>query len=109
MIELIGIVACLIACIAVPFMVGNIKSGAAFKKAPEKRAELLIAFRKQFNWLGWVGLIFGVLEMGTYFITDEPGEADFKIAAGVLWLVLSGLCFYGLRSIADVPAVAPGA
>jgi len=42
--------------------------------------------------------------MGMYFITDEPGEADFKIFAGALWLVLSGLCFYGLRSIADVPA-----
>jgi hypothetical protein len=104
MIELIGIVACLIACIAVPYTIQSIRSGAAFKKAPEKRAELLTAFRKQFNWLGWVGVIFGVLEMGMYFITDEPGEGIFKIIAGVLWLVLSGLCFYGLRSIADVPA-----
>jgi hypothetical protein len=104
MIELIGIVACLIACIGVPFMVKSIRSGAAFKKAPEKRAELLTAFRKQFTWLGWVGLVFGILQMGMYFITDEPGEADFKIFAGALWLVLSGLCFYGLRSIADVPA-----
>jgi hypothetical protein len=104
MIELIGIVACLIACIGVPFMVKSIRSGAAFRKTPEKRAELLTAFRKQFTWLGWVGLVFGILQMGMYFITDEPGEADFKIFAGALWLVLSGLCFYGLRSIADVPA-----
>jgi hypothetical protein len=109
MIELIGIVACLIACIAAPFIVKSIRSGAAFKKAPEKRAELLTAFRKQFTWLGWVGLVFGVLEMGMYFITDEPGEGVFKVVAGVLWLVLSGLCFYGLRSIANVPAIAPGA
>ena len=109
MIELIGIVACLIACIAVPFMVSSIRSGAAFKKAPEKRAELLVAFRKQFTWLGWVGIVFGVLECAMYFITDEPGEAVFKIVAGVLWLVLSGLCFYALRSIATVPATAPGA
>jgi hypothetical protein len=107
MIELIGLVACLIACIGVPFMIKSIRSGAAFKKTPEKRAELLAAFRKQFTMLGWLGIVFGVLEVGMYFITDEPGEGVFKIIAGMLWLVLSGLCFYGLRAIADVPAVEP--
>src|SRR5665213_3946995 len=105
MIELIGILACLVACFAAPFQIRSIRSGAAFKKAPEKRAMLLAAFRKQFTMLGWAGLVFGVLEFGIYFITDEPGERVFKIIAGVLWLVLSGLCFYSLRSIADVPAV----
>ncbi len=104
MIELIGILACLVACFAVPFQIKSIRSGAAFKKAPEKRAMLLAAFRKQFTMLGWVGLVFGGLEFGMYFIA-EPGEGVFKIIAGVLWLVLSGLCFYSLRSIADVPAV----
>ena len=107
MIELIGIVACLIACVGVPFMIKSIQSGTAFKKTPEKRAELLVAFRKQFTMLAWVGLAFGVIEIGLYFITDEPGEAKFKVISGVLWLVLSGLSFYGLRSIANVPAVAP--
>jgi hypothetical protein len=108
MVELVGIIACVIACIGVPFMLSSIRSGAAFKKAPEKRAEILAASRKQFKMFAWLGLIFGVLEMGMYFIS-EPGEGIVKIVAGVLWLVLGGLCFYALRAIADVPATAPAA
>jgi hypothetical protein len=108
MVELVGIIACLIACLGVPFMLMSIRSGAAFRKAPEKRAEILAAARKQFKMFAWLGLVFGVLEAGMYFIS-EPGEGVTKIVAGALWLVLSGLCFYGLRAIADVPAVAPPA
>ena len=109
MIEIIGFIACLIACIGVPIQVSSIRSGAAFAKAPEKRAMVLEGTRKQFRMLSWVGLGLGVVEIGLSFIPDEPGEAKFKLAAGVLWLVMSGLCFWALRRIADVPSTAPGA
>lgn len=110
MIEIIGFIACLVACIGVPIQVKSIRSGAAFAKAPEKRATILEATRKQFRMLSWVGLGLGVVEIAMSFLPDdEPGEAKFKIAAGVLWLVLSGLCFWAQRRIADVPTVAPGA
>ncbi len=109
MIEIIGFIACLIACVGVPYQVSAIRSGAAFQKAPDKRAMDLTATRKQFRMLSWVGIGLGLIEIGLSFVPDEPGEAKFKLAAGVVWLVLSGLCFWALRRIADVPLVAPGA
>ncbi|HEY2069568.1 MAG TPA: hypothetical protein VGG48_08450 [Rhizomicrobium sp.] len=108
MIALIGIIACLIACIGVPFMISSLRSGSAFKKTPEKRAEILTAMRKQFTMLSWVGLVLGAAEIGLYFISDPDERLTYAIA-GVLWLVLSAECFYAKSATADVPLIAPPA
>jgi hypothetical protein len=103
-IELIGIVACILACIGLPFQVSAIKSGKAFEKSPEKREMILAATRRQFNLLSWVGIALGIAMIGLSFVPDEPGEGTFKLVSGVLWLVLSAECFWAKSQIAGVPA-----
>jgi len=102
MIELIGIVACILACIGLPFQVAAIKSGKAFEKTPDKRADVLAATRRQFTMLFWAGIVLGIILLGLAFVRDEPGEGAFKVLSGFLWLVLAGECFWARKQIAGI-------
>lgn len=104
MIELIGLIACIVFCIGVPLQVNAIRNGKAFEKAPEKRAMIIAATARQFSLLSWLGIGLGVIEIGLAFVEDEPGEWVFKLIAGIVWLVASALSFWGKRQIAAVAA-----
>ena len=75
MIELIGIVACLIACIGIPIQTAKVRSGAVPAKFKGTPAEYRAAWVKQVTTLMWVGLVLGVLMLGMAFIpNDTPYE-----------------------------------
>ncbi len=108
MIELIGILACLAACISVPLQVNKMRTGWLPKKFAGTSAEYAAVFRKQIGILKWVGLGFGILELALIAIEMEPGEWIFKVIAGVLWLTLSGICFVYDRTLATLAAPSAG-
>ena len=104
MIELIGILACLVAAISVPLQVAKMRTGWMPKKFAGTPAEYAAVFRKQLTMLKWVGLGFGVLELAMIAIETTPGEWIVKLVAGLLWLTLSGLCFFYDRALAGPAA-----
>ena len=106
MIELIGIIACLAACIGIPIQTAKVRSGQVpvkFKGAP---AEYRANWLKQVNMLMWVGLVLGVLMAGMAIIPDAtPYEWIAKAVSAVLWFTASGLSFFAKRSLEPpVPA-----
>ncbi|HEX4301362.1 MAG TPA: hypothetical protein VHZ78_01120 [Rhizomicrobium sp.] len=107
MIELIGILACFVACISVPLQVSKMRAGWMPKKFAGTNAEYAAIFRKQLGILKWVGLGFGLLELAMIAIETAPGEWIFKAIAGIFWLTLSGICFVYDRALATLAA--PGA
>ncbi|MGH6872186.1 MAG: hypothetical protein ACREHE_11830 [Rhizomicrobium sp.] len=106
MVEIVGLIACVIFCIGVPLQVKAIRDGTAFRKAPEKRDMIVAATLKQFSLLSWLGIGFGVIEIALAFVEDEPGEWMFKLIAGIVWLAASALSFWGKRQIATLPSAA---
>jgi hypothetical protein len=106
MIELIGILACLAACISVPFQIAKMRTGWMPPKFAGTPAEYAAVFRRQLSILKWVGLGFGVLELLMIAIEKTPGEWIVKLIAGVLWLTMSGLCFFYDRTLANLAAPA---
>jgi hypothetical protein len=105
MIELIGIVACLIACIVTPIQTAKVRAGevpAKFKGTP---AEYRANYLKQVTMLMWLGLVFGVLMVGLAFLPDESYEWIVKLVSAALWFTLSGLSFAAKRSLESAPPV----
>src|SRR3569832_2738410 len=86
MIELIGIVACLIACIGIPIQTAKVRSGAVPAKFKGTPAEYRAAWVKQVTTLMWVGLGLGAAMAGMAFIpNDTPYEwIAFAVCCG-LW------------------------
>jgi multisubunit Na+/H+ antiporter MnhB subunit len=106
MIELIGIIACIAACIFTPIQTAKVRAGwmpAKYKGTP---AEYRAAYLKQLNLLMWVGLGFGVLTAGMAFLpSDPPAEWIVKAVSAALWFTLGALSFFSKRSLATpVPA-----
>ncbi|MGH8324878.1 MAG: hypothetical protein ACRETD_13950 [Steroidobacteraceae bacterium] len=104
MIELIGILACLVVCILTPIQVSQIRAGKLPKKFAGTREQYAANFSRQIAMLMWVGLVFGVLELGLILIETEPGEWIVKLVGSVLWFALSAICFVSRRSLAALPA-----
>ena len=106
MIELIGIIACLIVCIVTPIQTARVRSGqvpAKFKGTP---AEYRTAYLKQLNLLTWVGLGFGCLMLVLAVIpNDTPYEWVVKLISAGLWFALAGICFFSKRSLATAAPV----
>jgi len=100
MIELIGIIACLIVCIVTPIQTAKVRSGqvpAKFKGTP---AEYRAAYVKQLSLLIWVGLGFGCLMLVLAVIpNDTPYEWVVKLISAGLWFALGGICFFSRSSI----------
>ncbi|HXL99003.1 MAG TPA: hypothetical protein VN932_03665 [Rhizomicrobium sp.] len=109
MIELIGMLACVIVCVLIPVQTAKFRAGSYPKNAKVTPAQMLAAFRKQLSLFIWLGLVFGVLNAGLIFMEDEPGEWVVKLVACVLWFAASGIAFVSRRSLPDVPAALPGA
>ncbi len=106
MVALIGLLACLIACIALPFQAAKMRTGWTPKTFAGTPAQYAAAFRKQLAILEWVGLGFGALELLMIAIETVPGEWIVKPIAGLLWLTLSGICFVYGRALANLAAPA---
>lgn len=100
MIELIGLVACLIACIGVPIQAAQIRSGKMPAKFTGTREQYVAAFRKQLTLLQWVGLGFGVVDLAMIAIQTEPGEWIVSVVGALLWLTLGGMSFFYNRAFA---------
>ena|ERR1700712_788068 len=93
MIELIGIIACLAACIGVPLQVAKMRTGWMPKNFKGTAAEYAATFAKQLTILMWVGLGFGVLDLAMIAIPEQGAEWIAKLVGGVLWLALAGISF----------------
>ena len=103
MIELISIVASLVVCILIPIEVGRIRRGWVRKNFAGDRGKFLAAYRKQLKLLMWLGLVFGVLEIGLALIEAHPGERPVKLVAAAIWLAVFCISFTALRILAKVP------
>ncbi|HWD26654.1 MAG TPA: hypothetical protein VG387_05790 [Rhizomicrobium sp.] len=108
MIEFIGIVACVIACIGIPFQTSKVRAGYMPPNYKGTAADYRAAYLKQVAMLMWVGLVFGVLLLGMVFLpVDKPYEWIAKAVSAALWFTMSALGFFSrraLRSAAPVPA-----
>ena len=106
MIELIGIVACLIACIGIPIQTAKVRSGAVPAKFKGTPAEYRAAWVKQVTTLMWVGLGLGAAMAGMAFIpNDTPYEWIAKAVSSGLWFTASALSFFARRSLETAPPV----
>jgi hypothetical protein len=107
MLELISILAALVVCILIPIEVGKIRNGWVRKQFAGDRPKFLAAYRKQLKMLMWLGLVFGVLGIGLAFVEAQRGEAIVKLVAAVIWFAVSGISFFALRQLANVPDTEP--
>jgi predicted Na+-dependent transporter len=107
MIELISIIASLVVCILIPIEVGRIRRGWVRKNFAGDRGKFLAAYRKQLKLLMWLGLVFGVLEIGLALIETHAGERTVKFVAAVIWLAVFCISFTALRTLAKVPETDP--
>ncbi|HTG25738.1 MAG TPA: hypothetical protein VK681_37380 [Reyranella sp.] len=107
MLELISILAALVVCILIPIEVGKIRNGWVRKQFAGDRPKFLAAYRKQLKMLMWLGLVFGVLGIGLAFVEAQRGEAIVKLVAAFIWFAVSGISFFALRQLANVPDTEP--
>lgn len=108
MLELISIVASLALCILIPIEVGKVQKGWVRKNFAGDRPKFLAAYRKQLKMLMWLGLVFGVLSIALAPLETHAGEPIVKVIAGIIWFVVAGLSFHGLRALANVDPAGPG-
>ena len=106
MIELIAIIASLILCITTLIEVAKIRKGWVRPKFGDDRQGFIAAYQRQLNYLTWLGLIFGVLLVGTAFLIAEPGEDLVKLVAAASWFAVAGICFVSRRRLP--PGAQPG-
>jgi hypothetical protein len=107
MIELISIIASLMVCILIPIEMGKIRNGWVRKKFAGDRPKFLAAYRAQLKLLMWLGLVFGVLQIGLASIEAHHGEAIVKLVAAVIWFAVCCISFIALRQLAKVPDTEP--
>jgi predicted Na+-dependent transporter len=107
MIELISIIASLAICILIPIEVGKIRNGWVRKKFVGDRPKFLAAYRSQLKLLMWLGLVFGVLQIGLASLETHHGESIVKLVAAAIWFAVSGMSFFALRQLARVPDTEP--
>lgn len=106
MLELISIIAALTLCILTPFEVAKIRRGWVRRKFGDDRQGFITAYDRQLYFFTWLGLVFGVLVLGTAFLETEPGEDVVKMIAAVIWFALAAVCFVCRRRLP--PAAPPG-
>ena len=107
MLELIAMIAGLIACIMMPIEMGRIRKGWVSKKFTGDRPKFLAAYRKQLKMLAWLGLVFAVLGLGLAAVEERHGEAIVKVVGAVIWLTVSAISFFSLRTLENVPDTEP--
>ncbi|GEP60942.1 hypothetical protein [Reyranella soli] len=107
MLELISMVAGLIVCIMIPIEVGKIRKGWVRDKFKGDRPKFLAAYRKQLKMLAWLGLVFAVLGLGLAAVEERHGEAIVKVVGAVIWLAVSAISFFSLRTLENVPDTEP--
>ena len=107
MIELISIIASLAICILIPIEVGKIRNGWVRKKFAGDRPKFLAAYRSQLKLLMWLGLVFGVLQIGLASLETHRAESIVKLVAGAIWFAVSCISFFALRQLAKVPDTEP--
>lgn len=100
MLELIAMVCAAVLVVWTPIESRKVARGwvrRRFKGTPD---EFRVAYRRQLTILVWLGLAFGVFNLGLAFaFDDEPTRRMVKIVAGALWLGVSGSAVFGRRIV----------
>jgi len=107
MLELIAMIAGLIACIMMPIEMGKIRKGWVSKKFTGDRPGFLAAYRKQLKMLMWLGLVLGVVGIGLAAIEARQGEVIARLIGAVIWFAVSGIAFSSLGKLEKIPEAQP--
>ena len=100
-------IAGLIDCIMMPIELARIRKGWVSKKFTGDRPKFLAAYRKQLKMLMWLGLVFGVLGIGLAAVEARHGEVIVKLIGAVIWFGVSGIAFFSLHELANIPDTQP--
>jgi len=107
MLELIAMIAGLVACIMMPIEMGKIRKGWVSKKFAGNRPGFLAAYRKQLKMLMGLGLVLGMVGIGLAAIEARQGEAIAKVIGAAIWFAVSAMAYYSLGQLANIPATEP--
>ena len=109
MLELIAMIAGLIVCIMMPIEMAKIRKGWVKKKFAGDRPKFLAAYRKQIRALMWLGLVVGVLGIGTAALQARQGEVIAKLIGAAIWFAVAGIAFVSQGELAKIPDTEPAA
>jgi hypothetical protein len=107
MLELIAMIAGLVACIMMPIEMGRIRKGWVSRKFTGDRPRFLAAYRKQLRMLMWLGLAFGVAGIGLAAVEARHGEAIAKAIGAAIWFAVSAIAYFSLGKLAKIPDMEP--
>lgn len=100
MIEIIAMVCAAVLVVWTPIESRKVARGwvrRRFKGTPE---EFRVAYRRQLTILVWLGLGFGVFNLGfALALEDDPARRLVKLVAGALWLGVTASAFLGRRIV----------
>lgn len=100
MLELIAMVCAAVLIVYTPIESRKVAGGWIRKRHKGAPEEFRASYRRQLSILIWLGLAFGVFNLGLSLLPDQdPARSMVKAVAGLLWLGVSISAVFGRRIV----------